>query len=459
MERSDEIWALGPLDGRYRGRVEELSEFVSEGALISYRVRVEAHWLLHLSKIPEISHNLKLTTEVRVALRGLIDGISPNQCLAVKKIEETTNHDVKAVEYFIRDVLVQAGATEDVLAYIHFACTSEDINNLAYALMLRDARDLVLLPAMDRVLLQLQGMATSHAHTAMLARTHGQTASPTTLGKEIAVFVYRLNRQRYKLDAVKLDGKISGAVGNYNAHVIAYPTVDWTLVAKDFVEKVLALNWNPLTTQIENHDSIGEVADVLRRFNTISIGLCRDFWAYISIGYFRQQLKAGEVGSSTMPHKVNPIDFENAEGNFGLSSAVASHFSDKLLISRWQRDLSDSTVLRSLGTMLGHSLLALKSIEKGIAKVAVDDKAIAQDLQGAWEVLGEAVQTVMRRYGVMDAYERLKVATRGRVVSREILLEVINGCHALPEDVRRELAALTPEKYVGLAPRLATEFT
>jgi adenylosuccinate lyase len=454
----ESIWAIGPLDGRYRDRTSELREFLSEGALISYRIKVEAYWLLFLAGLSEVAQDLELTPKVKAALHGMINGISPDDCLKVKDIERTTNHDVKAIEYFLRDALKLAGATDRVLAYIHFGCTSEDINNLAYGLMLRDVRKSGILPEMDRLVHTLEELAREQAQRPMLSRTHGQTASPTTLGKEVAVFAYRLGRQRKKLQDIKIDGKISGAVGNYNAHLVAYPTVDWIAVGQKFVEGTLGLAWNPLTTQIENHDSVAEFSDVLRRFNTISIDLCRDFWSYISIGYFRQHLKEGEVGSSTMPHKVNPIDFENAEGNFGLSSALASHFSDKLPISRWQRDLSDSTVLRALGTMIGHSVLAIKSLRKGLGKLAVNDSSIAKDLEGAWEVLGEAVQTVMRRYGVMDAYERLKSATRGRPVTREILLEVIDSCSELPHEVKAKLRVMTPASYVGLAPRLALEF-
>jgi adenylosuccinate lyase len=450
--KAEQVWAVGPLDGRYRDRIVSLGKYVSEGGLISYRVRVEAHWLLYLADHSEIGRDLRLGPEVRSELERLAKG------LEVKAIEERTNHDVKAVEYFIQQVLDGHDADRGVLSFIHFACTSEDINNLAYGLMLEEVRAKELLPAMDRIVASLTSLAKAEAGRPMMSRTHGQTASPTTLGKEVAVFAHRLQRQREKLADLRFDGKISGAVGNYNAHVVAYPQVDWINLARGFVENRLRLAWNPLTTQIENHDSIAEFADALRRFNTISIDLCRDFWGYISLGYFRQQVKEGEVGSSTMPHKVNPIDFENAEGNFGLSSALASHFAEKLPISRWQRDLSDSTVLRALGTMIGHAMLAMTSLTKGLSKLAVNEKAIAADLDGAWEVLGEAVQTVMRKHGVMDAYERLKAVTRGKVVTRDMIRQVVLECQELPEAIKDQLLAMTPSGYVGLAPRLAVEF-
>lgn len=456
--QNTELWSVSPLDGRYKSKLGNLSEKVSEGALIGYRVRIEAEWLLHLAQMEEIKKDLQLSPQITAKLQELAKKVSVESCQKVKDIEKITNHDVKAVEYLLRDELAAVGANEKVLAFIHFACTSEDINNLAYGLMLKETRDQTLLPFMDAAIQKLKKMSTDFADLPMLSRTHGQTASPTTLGKEMAVFAYRLKRQREKLASLTLDGKISGAVGNYNAHVVAYPNVDWIQLAREFVDNKLGLAWNPLTTQIENHDGVVEYADILKRFNTVSIDLCRDIWGYVSLGYFKQNLKEGEVGSSTMPHKVNPIDFENAEGNFGISSALAGHFSDKLPISRWQRDLSDSTVLRSIGNMIGHSVLAIASMNKGLDKLAVNQTAIEKDLNECWEVLGEAIQTVMRRYGVMDAYERLKAATRGQSVTREALVELIRSCDELPAHTKIELEALTPRSYIGIAPKLAREF-
>jgi len=455
---AESLWAIGPLDGRYANKLTSLNSKVSEGALISYRVRVEAAWLLHLASVPEVSEDLVLDESVKKTLTKLMTTVDEKSCLEVKEIEATTNHDVKAVEYYLRNELKKSGASDKVLAFIHFACTSEDINNLAYGMMLDEVRRDCLIPDAEKVLDLLKSQSKTYAGISMLSRTHGQTASPTTLGKEIAVFHHRLKRQIEKLKDVQLDGKMSGAVGNYNAHLSAYPNVDWMKVAKDFVEGKLGLFWNPLTTQIENHDSVVEYSDVIRRFNTIAIDLSRDIWGYVSVGYFTQVLKEGEVGSSTMPHKVNPIDFENAEGNFGISSAMASHFADKLPISRWQRDLSDSTVLRAIGTMVGHAVLAMKSLEKGLGKLAINEEAIARDLDNSWEVLGEAVQTVMRRYGVMDAYERLKKATRGMPVTKEVIKEIIDGCDELPSEAKTELLQMTPSSYIGAAEKLAVDF-
>jgi adenylosuccinate lyase len=377
---------------------------------------------------------------------------------AVKTWEKTTNHDVKAVEYALRDLLLEAKATPRDLAMIHFACTSEDINNLSYALMLRDTRDHILLPWMESVIEALTHMCETLASTPMLSRTHGQTASPTTMGKELAVFAHRLQRQRLQLLSARFDGKMSGAVGNYNAHIAAYPEIDWPVFAKEFIEGRLGLDHNPLTTQIENHDGFVEYCDVIRRFSTIAIDLCRDMWGYISVGYFKQTLKAGEVGSSTMPHKVNPIDFENAEGNFGLACSLASHFGDKLPISRWQRDLSDSTVLRSFGSLAGHFLLALKSLHKGLSKVTVDRGRLEKDLDDSYEVLGEAIQTLMRRRGIPDAYERLKAATRGQAVTSQSLKDLVDSIDELTAQDKLYLKELTPASYTGLASRLALEW-
>lgn len=454
MTRSDQeqLFAISAVDGRYRSKLEDLAPLVSEAGLIRYRLRVEAEWLLHLADADEVREDLKLSESARKTLKRLIAEPDVSAFLRIKELEKTTNHDVKAVEYYLRESL--ENESNAVKAFIHFACTSEDINNLAYALMLRDVRDLAVLPTLDKLLKGLEGIVVATKNLPMLSRTHGQTASPTTLGKELAVFAHRLRRQRKQLKAISFEGKMSGAVGNYNAHLAAYPHIEWIALAKGFIEQRLGLKQNLLTTQIENHDSMVEFAETLKRINTISIGLCRDIWSYISIDYFKQETKAGEVGSSTMPHKVNPIDFENAEGNFGVANALASHFSDKLLISRWQRDLSDSTVQRTLGTFFAHSLLAQHSLIRGLGKISPRPDVIAADLQDAWEVLGEAIQTAMRRFGVMDAYERLKAATRGQKVEKNDLWKLVDDCKELPADVKKALKSLTPESYVGSAARL-----
>ncbi|HET6396640.1 MAG TPA: adenylosuccinate lyase, partial [Pseudoxanthomonas sp.] len=388
-------------------------------------------------------------------LRALADGFSVADAARVKEIERTTNHDVKAVEYFIKERLRDDAELGPALEFVHFACTSEDINNLSYALMLRQARDAVLLPSLDGIVAALRTLAQEQAARPMLSRTHGQTASPTTLGKEIANVVARLERQRRQIAAVELTGKINGAVGNYNAHAIAYPELDWPAFARRFVEG-LGLPFNPYTTQIEPHDNIAELGDAVRRANTVLIDLARDVWGYISLGYFKQKLKEGEIGSSTMPHKVNPIDFENAEGNLGLANALFEHFSAKLPISRWQRDLTDSTVLRALGTAFGHTQVALDSLAKGLGKLSVNPERLAADLDAAWEVLAEAVQTVMRRHGLPNPYEQLKALTRGQGIDAEAMRGFIASLD-LPEDARARLAALTPAGYTGLAEKLARE--
>lgn len=449
------LFAVTALDGRYREKVQELSEYVSEAGLIRFRIRVEAAWLLHLADHGAFSGDLNLTPVVRQKLNELAQDPPLAALAVVKETEKTTNHDVKAVEYYLRQELKAVGATDSVLAFIHFACTSEDINNLSYGLMLEQVRQQSILPQWDAVLSDLRDKTLQYADTAMLSRTHGQTASPTTLGKELAVFGHRLARQRSQLAAIRLEGKMSGAVGNYNAHLSAYPEVDWMELGRSFIEDRLGLKWNPFTTQIENHDSMIEYVDAIRRFNVILIGFCRDMWGYISLGYFRQQIKANEVGSSTMPHKVNPIDFENGEGNLGIAIALAQHFGEKLPISRWQRDLSDSTVQRVLGTFLGHSVLAYKSILKGMSRVKADPLTMNRDLDQTWEVLAEPVQTVMRRYGVVDAYERLKAATRGHEVTKEMLDRVVDSCDELPDKEKRRIKNWTPHFYTGLAAELA----
>jgi adenylosuccinate lyase len=451
----DPLLALSPLDGRYAARVEPLRALFSESGLMRRRVQAEVEWLVALSDEPGIAEVPPFDGPTRTLLRTVADGFALQDAQRVKAIEATTNHDVKAIEYFLKERLSGNAHLRGALEFVHFALTSEDVNNLAYALMLRTGRDEVLLPALDRVIGKLRAMAHAHAGVAMLSRTHGQPASPTTLGKEIANVVARLARERAAFAAAVVPGKCNGAVGNYNAHAIAYPDVDWPALSRRFVQS-MGLEWNPLTTQIEPHDGIATLCDALRRCNTILVDLCRDVWGYVSLGYFRQALADGEVGSSTMPHKVNPIDFENAEGNLGVANALLAHFSEKLPISRWQRDLTDSTVLRTLGTAFGHALVALDSLQRGLARLTPDAERIARDLDGAWEVLAEAVQTVMRRHGLPDPYEQLKAFTRGRAIGREALHEFIAGL-ALPDADKRRLLALTPAGYTGLAEQLARD--
>ncbi|MFC6841968.1 adenylosuccinate lyase [Xanthomonas theicola] len=447
------LLALSPLDGRYASKVDALRPIFSEYGLIRARVRVEIEWLLALAAEPGIVELPAFSATAAARLRELADGFSVEHAARVKAIERTTNHDVKAVEYFIKERLKDDADLGPALEFVHFACTSEDINNLSYGLLLEQARREVLLPALDGVAASLRVLAHAQAAQPMLSRTHGQTASPTTLGKEIANVVARLERQRRQLAAVELTGKINGAVGNYNAHVASYPDVDWPAFAQRFVEG-LGLAFNSYTTQIEPHDNIAELGDAARRANTVLIDLSRDIWGYIALGYFKQKLKEGEVGSSTMPHKVNPIDFENAEGNLGIANALFEHFSAKLPISRWQRDLTDSTVLRALGTAFGHTQVALDSLAKGLGKLTVNPERLDADLDAAWEVLAEAVQTVMRRHGLPNPYEQLKALTRGQGItaaSMQAFLETL----ALPEDAKQRLRALTPGGYTGLAERLA----
>ena len=449
------LLALSPLDGRYAGKVAALRPIFSEFGLIKARVRVEVEWLLALADEPGIVELAPLSAGAIARLRALSDGFDSTDAARVKAIEATTNHDVKAVEYFIKEKLKDDASLASALEFVHFACTSEDINNLSYSLMLRQARADVLLPALDTLLEGLRVLAHAHAGLPMLSRTHGQTASPTTVGKELANVVARLQRQRRQLAAIEMPGKINGAVGNYNAHAIAYPDLDWRAFAQRFVHS-LGLDFNAYTTQIEPHDGIAELCDVQRRINIIAIDLCRDLWGYISQGYFKQTVKAGEVGSSTMPHKVNPIDFENAEGNFGIANSLLGHFSEKLPISRWQRDLTDSTVLRALGTAFGHSLIAFDSLARGLGKLSVNPERLAADLDAAWEVLAEPVQTVMRRHGLPNPYEQLKALTRGHGIDQAALREFVATLD-LPADAKKRLAELTPASYIGLAEALARE--
>ncbi|MBF0136671.1 MAG: adenylosuccinate lyase [Magnetococcus sp. DMHC-1] len=445
------LTALSPLDGRYGSKVANLRKIFSEFGLIRLRVLVELRWLEALAaeaNIPEIPPFSKKTREMLVAIST---DFSEPDAQRVKEIEATTNHDVKAVEYFLKERF-KGTPVAPFAEFLHFACTSEDINNLAHGLMLQEARQEVLLPMMDRVIRGIADLARQHRHLAMLARTHGQPATPTTLGKEMANVAARLHRQREVFAATPIPGKINGAVGNFNAHVVAYPEVDWPGLAERFVQG-LGLTHQTFTTQIEPHDGMAELFQALSRFNTVLLDFNRDVWTYISLGYFRQKTRAGEVGSSTMPHKVNPIDFENSEGNLGMANAILGHLAAKLPLSRLQRDLTDSTVLRNMGIGCGYTLLACDSTLKGLGKLEADPHRIARDLQDAWEILAEPIQTVMRRHGVPEPYERLKELTRNRSVTREILLGFIQGLE-IPETARAELLRLTPESYIGLAASL-----
>jgi adenylosuccinate lyase len=451
---STTLTALSPLDGRYAQKAAPLREYLSEYALIRYRVLIEVRWLQHLADEPSLPEVGPLDAPVKDVLNGVVDHFGYDDALKVKGLEQQTNHDVKAVEYFLRQKLDGVpGTSGSLAAFLHFASTSEDINNLAYALMLRDARQRVLLPSIKTMTTDLRLLAHRFAQLPMLARTHGQPASPTTLGKEIANFVHRLSRQSELFSRVSIHGKFNGAVGNFNAHLIAYPDADWLGIAERFIAS-LGLEPTPYTTQIEPHDWIAEYCHALSRVNTVAIDLCRDLWGYVSLGYFRSRPVPNEVGSSTMPHKVNPIEFENAEGNLGVSNALLGFLAGKLPISRWQRDLTDSTVLRNLSVALGHSLISFDSCQKGLAKLDADSALIAAELDDSWEVLAEAVQTVMRRHGIADAYEQLKSLTRGRRITEQGLREFIEGLD-LPAGERDRLLALRPADYIGLAASLA----
>ena len=447
--------AISPADGRYADKVNGLRDIFSEYGLIRYRVLVEVRWLQFLADEPGVAELGPLSSVMKDVLNTIVDDFSPDDAERVKKIEATTNHDVKAVEYFIRERLGDGPETQPLKDFLHFSCTSEDINNLSYALMLRSARSEVLAPQMRELRNKLKGMAHDHADLAMLSRTHGQTASPTTLGKELANVAARLDRIEKQLAAVEILGKFNGAVGNYNAHAVTYPDIDWPALSHRFVES-LGLQPNPYTTQIEPHDWTAEYCHVLVRYNTVLIDFSRDIWAYISLGYFKQRVAKNEVGSSTMPHKVNPIDFENAEGNLGMANALLSHFAEKLPISRWQRDLTDSTVQRNLGVAAAYLVIALQSLFKGVGKLQVNEAASHADVSEAWEVLAEAVQTVMRRYGIPNPYEKLKALTRGQAVSKEVLLEFI-GKLEIPDAEKERLLKLTPETYIGLAAQQARD--
>jgi adenylosuccinate lyase len=445
--------ALSPLDGRYSRGADPLRAYFSEQALIRYRSRVEVEWLQALAAERAIKELKPFSGKTAKAMRGLVDKFSENDAEQIKNIEAETNHDVKAIEYWLKSKLAKSAEAQKALEFIHFACTSEDINNLSYALMLKESREAVMLPKLEQLIEALKGLARKHASLAMLSRTHGQAASPTTLGKEMANFAHRLSRARERIAAVKVLGKINGAVGNYNAHTVAYPGFDWERFSRRFVER-LGLEFNPYTTQIDPHDWLSELLDAYARANSILLDLDRDVWGYISLGYFRQRVKAGEVGSSTMPHKVNPIDFENSEGNVGIANALLRHLADKLPVSRWQRDLSDSTAQRNIGTALGHTLLAYGACLRGLGKLEADPAKLAADLDANWEVLTEAVQQVMRRHGVADAYDKLKAISRGKRLDRRALAAFVKTL-PIPPDEKKRLLALTPARYTGLATELA----
>ena len=444
------LTAVSPVDGRYAGKTSALRPIFSEFGLIRCRVQVEVRWLQRLAAHDGIPEVAPFSAQANALLNQLAENFQLEHAERVKEFERTTNHDVKAVEYLLKEQAKQLPELAKVNEFIHFACTSEDINNLSHALMLREGRDDVLLPLMRQLADSIRALAIEHADVPMLSRTHGQPASPTTLGKELANVVFRLERQIAQVAAVPLLGKINGAVGNYNAHLSAYPDVDWEANAREFIEGDLGLTWNPYTTQIEPHDYIAELFDAVARFNTILIDFDRDIWGYISLGYFKQRTVAGEIGSSTMPHKVNPIDFENSEGNLGIANALLQHLASKLPISRWQRDLTDSTVLRNLGVGIAHSVIAYEASLKGIGKLQLNEARIAEDLDACWEVLAEPIQTVMRRYAIENPYEKLKELTRGKGISPQALQTFIDGLD-MPAEAKEALRKLTPAAYIGNA--------
>ena len=450
------LLTVSPIDGRYFAQVQELRNIFSEYGLIKYRVFVEICWLEHLAEDSSIEELPKFSHTALQSIRSIREDFCLQDAERIKEIEAHTNHDVKAVEYFLKEKCDTSEELKNCSQFIHFACTSEDINNLAHGLMLKEARDEVIIPILEAIEAKLIEMAHQYASTAIVARTHGQIASPTTLGKEMANVAYRLRRQIAQLKALDILGKMNGAVGNFNAHKVAYSSIDWNASSEKFVTN-LGLTFNPFTTQIEPHDYKAELFDVMARINTILIDFTRDIWGYISLGYFKQRINAGEVGSSTMPHKVNPIDFENAEGNLGLGNAVLAHMSKKLPISRWQRDLTDSTVLRNMGVGIGYSLISYRSILKGVEKLDIDESRIRTDLERSWEVLAEPIQTMMRRYGVPEAYEKLKTLTRGKAIDRvqiRIFLEQLD----LPDEAKKKLLELTPQNYIGNAAEQAHNF-
>ncbi len=448
------LTAISPIDGRYFAKTQPLSAIFSEFGLIKYRVLIEIQWLQALSDHPEIPEVSAFSDEARAFLHNISAHFSLADAERIKEIERTTNHDVKAVEYFLKEKIQDNAELVLVREFVHFACTSEDINNLAYALMLQQGRGLML-AKMRELLALMNALATDNAHIPMLARTHGQTASPTTVGKEMANVAHRLKRQIVQLETVQIMGKFNGAVGNFNAHLCAYPEVDWQAFSQDFIED-LGINYASHTTQIEPHDYMAEYFHAMNRFNSILIDFCRDIWGYISLGYFKQKTIAGEVGSSTMPHKVNPIDFENGEGNLGIANALNTHLADKLVISRWQRDLSDSTVLRNLGVSCAHSWVAYESIIKGMGKLQINEARLSRDLDAAWEVLAEPIQTIMRRYGVKNPYEKLKALTRGQTIDAQLLTQFVQTLD-IPDEAKQALIQLCPLNYTGDAQKLARQ--
>lgn len=446
------LTAVSPVDGRYGSKTKELRSIFSEFGLTKYRVTVEVRWLQKLAATAEIAEVPALSADATQVLDAIVANFSPEDAARVKQIEATTNHDVKAVEYFLKEKVAQHSELDAISEFIHFACTSEDINNLSHGLMLAEAREQVILPYCDKLIAELARMANEYKTIAMMARTHGQPASPTTMGKEMANVLKRMQRQREQIAQVELLGKINGAVGNYNAHLSAYPEVNWHQFSEQFVTS-LGLSWNPYTTQIEPHDYIAELFDAVARFNTILIDFDRDIWGYIALGHFKQKTIAGEIGSSTMPHKVNPIDFENSEGNLGLANAVFSHLATKLPVSRWQRDLTDSTVLRNLGVGVGYAIIAYQASLKGISKLEVNEQSLSDELNQNWELLAEPIQTVMRRYGIEKPYEKLKELTRGKKVNQQIIAEFVDNLD-LPDNAKAELKAMTPASYIGQAIQL-----
>lgn len=448
----NELSAISPIDGRYRSKTSQLDTIFSEFGLIKYRTIIEVEWLKAMSQNSDIIEVPKFSESAVSHLNDLIKDFSVENAQRVKEIENTTNHDVKAVEYFLKEAVGSNSELNAVSEFLHFACTSEDINNLSHALMLQDGRS-ILLVEMQSVINAILKIAKDNANVSMLSRTHGQTASPTTLGKEMANVVDRLRRQKEIFERVDIRAKFNGAVGNFNAHFSAYPNLDWESFSKSFIESI-GVTYSPFTTQIEPHDYIAEYFHAISRFNTILIDFSRDIWSYISNAYFKQKTVAGEVGSSTMPHKVNPIDFENAEGNLGLSIAIGSHLAEKLPISRWQRDLSDSTVLRNLGLSCAYSLIAYSSLQRGIGKIEVNNEKIRQDLDNAWEVLAEPIQTVMRRYGIENPYEKLKALTRGQEINQQLIQEFVADLD-IPTEAKEHLMQLTPSSYIGIANKLA----
>ncbi|TLU66284.1 adenylosuccinate lyase [Thalassotalea litorea] len=448
MELSS-ISAISPVDGRYGSKVKALRPIFSEFGLIKYRVTVEVRWLQKLAATAEIAEVPAFSADANAVLDAIVANFSEEDAARVKNIEATTNHDVKAVEYFLKEKVADNAELNAVSEFIHFACTSEDINNLSHALMLKDCRELVLLPVLDEILNEIKNLAIEYKSIPMMCRTHGQPASPSTMGKEMANVYVRLKRQRDQIAAVEFLGKINGAVGNYNAHLSAYPELDWHEFSESFVNS-LGITWNAFTTQIEPHDYIAELFDAVARFNTILIDFDRDIWGYIALGHFKQKTIAGEIGSSTMPHKVNPIDFENSEGNLGIANALFAHLAQKLPVSRWQRDLTDSTVLRNLGVGFAHSLISYQATLKGISKLEVNEQSLLNELDSNWEVLAEPVQTVMRRYGIEKPYEKLKELTRGKRVNGESMRAFIENLE-LPQQAKDELIAMTPASYIGRA--------